>query len=142
MNSSYNTFNFTTSPLHEFEIIDLVSSDLSLLDNTQLCLTDIGLYLVIAFILLMAFSTWLRGWGLDTRNEPNHRDGVPSDHYYLYLTRGSSGSKQYLSYTGVVLSHVEFKARSKPYDLVTDQRPYSATSNLTLYACFIATSSN
>ena len=114
------------------------------LPNIELCLTDIGLYIVIAlFIILMAVSTtWFTNWGVDTRWLPNHPPGVPSEHYELTLARGSSGHKTYWSSMGVAYSHLEFKARSKPYDLVTDKRPHSETRGQTLFACEIATRSN
>jgi F-type H+-transporting ATPase subunit a len=57
MNTSFNTFNFTTSPLDQFEIRDLVSLDLPVLANLHLSLTNIGLYLVIAFFISLLFTT-------------------------------------------------------------------------------------
>jgi F-type H+-transporting ATPase subunit a len=57
MNTIFNTFNFTTSPLDQFEIRDLVSLDLPVLANIHLSLTNIGLYLVIAFLISLLFTT-------------------------------------------------------------------------------------
>jgi F-type H+-transporting ATPase subunit a len=57
MNTSFITFNINTSPLDQFEIRDLVSLDLPVLANIHLSLTNIGLYLVIAFFITLLFNT-------------------------------------------------------------------------------------
>jgi len=57
MNTSLIRFNINTSPLDQFEIRDLVSLDLPVLANIHLSLTNIGLYLVIAFLITLLFNT-------------------------------------------------------------------------------------
>ena len=57
MNTNLKTFHFITSPLDQFEIRDLVSLDLPVLANLHLSLTNIGLYLVIAFFISLLFTT-------------------------------------------------------------------------------------
>jgi F-type H+-transporting ATPase subunit a len=42
-----NVFTYTTSPLDQFEIRNLLSLDAPILGNLQISLTNIGLYLTI-----------------------------------------------------------------------------------------------
>lgn len=44
------------SPLDQFEIRDLLSLDISLLGNTHLSLTNIGLYLLISIFIIISYS--------------------------------------------------------------------------------------
>jgi F0F1-type ATP synthase membrane subunit a len=48
--------NIIISPLDQFEIRDLISLDLSLLGNTHLSLTNIGLYLLISIFIIVFYS--------------------------------------------------------------------------------------
>jgi F0F1-type ATP synthase membrane subunit a len=48
--------NIIISPLDQFEIRDLISLDLSLLGNTHLSLTNIGLYLLISVFIIVFYS--------------------------------------------------------------------------------------
>ena len=48
-----NTLNIITSPLDQFEIRDLISLDAPLLANIHISLTNIALYLVIAFFITL-----------------------------------------------------------------------------------------
>jgi F0F1-type ATP synthase membrane subunit a len=48
--------NIIISPLDQFEIRDLISLDLSLLGNTHLSLTNIGLYLLISLFIIVFYS--------------------------------------------------------------------------------------
>jgi len=48
----YSTF-FISSPLDQFEIRDLFSLDAPLFGNLHLSITNIGLYLVIGFIIAL-----------------------------------------------------------------------------------------
>lgn len=57
MNNNFITLNSNTSPLDQFEIRDLVSLDLPVLANIHLSITNIGLYLVIAFFITLLFNT-------------------------------------------------------------------------------------
>ena len=57
MNANIISFNLITSPLDQFEIRDLISIDLPVLANIHLSLTNIGLYLVIAFLITILFNT-------------------------------------------------------------------------------------
>jgi F-type H+-transporting ATPase subunit a len=57
VNTNLNTLHITSSPLDQFEIRDLVSLDLPVLANIHLSLTNIGLYLVIAFAITLLFNT-------------------------------------------------------------------------------------
>lgn len=54
--SLYNTYREILSPLDQFEIRDLLSIDLPILGNLHLSLTNIGLYLTIGAIFLLAIS--------------------------------------------------------------------------------------
>ena len=51
-----HTFNFTTSPLDQFEIRDLVSLDIPVLANLHLSITNIGLYLFIGFSITLVLN--------------------------------------------------------------------------------------
>jgi hypothetical protein len=44
------------SPLDQFEIRDLISINLSILNNSHISLTNIGLYLTISIILIISLS--------------------------------------------------------------------------------------
>jgi F-type H+-transporting ATPase subunit a len=44
------------SPLDQFEIRDLISINLSILNNSHISLTNIGLYLTISTILILSFN--------------------------------------------------------------------------------------
>jgi F-type H+-transporting ATPase subunit a len=48
--------NYILSPLDQFEIRDLLSLNISLLNNTHISLTNIGLYLSIGIILIISYS--------------------------------------------------------------------------------------
>jgi F-type H+-transporting ATPase subunit a len=48
-----NTLNIITSPLDQFEIRDLISVDAPLVANLHISLTNIALYLVIAFFITL-----------------------------------------------------------------------------------------
>jgi F-type H+-transporting ATPase subunit a len=48
-----NTINIITSPLDQFEIRDLISIDAPLLANLHISLTNIALYLVLAFFITL-----------------------------------------------------------------------------------------
>jgi F-type H+-transporting ATPase subunit a len=56
MNTNSMTLHIITSPLDQFEIRDLISLDLPVLANIHLSLTNIGLYLVIAFSITLMFN--------------------------------------------------------------------------------------
>jgi len=47
------TLHSNTSPLDQFEIRDLISLDLPVLANIHLSLTNIGLYISAAFIIIV-----------------------------------------------------------------------------------------
>jgi F-type H+-transporting ATPase subunit a len=51
-----HSFNFTTSPLDQFEIRDLVSLDIPVLANIHLSITNIGLYLFIGFSITLVLN--------------------------------------------------------------------------------------
>jgi len=44
------------SPLDQFEIRDLISINLNILNNSHISLTNIGLYLTISTILILSFN--------------------------------------------------------------------------------------
>lgn len=46
-----------TSPLDQFEIRDLVSLDTGILGNYHISITNIGLYLTIGLLLIVALNT-------------------------------------------------------------------------------------
>jgi len=48
--------NYILSPLDQFEIRDLLSLNISLLNNTHISLTNIGLYLSVGIILIISYS--------------------------------------------------------------------------------------
>ena len=48
-----NTLNFTTSPLDQFEIRDLISLDAPLIADAHISITNIGFYLVIGFFITL-----------------------------------------------------------------------------------------
>jgi len=48
--------NFILSPLDQFEVRDLFSLDVSLLDNIHISLTNIGLYLLIGAFIIISYS--------------------------------------------------------------------------------------
>ena len=48
-----NTLNIITNPLDQFEIRDLISVDAPLFGNLHISLTNIALYLVIAFFITL-----------------------------------------------------------------------------------------
>lgn len=48
--------NYVLSPLDQFEIRDLLSLNISLLNNTHISLTNIGLYLSVGIILIISYS--------------------------------------------------------------------------------------
>ena len=56
MNIFNNSFNFINSPLDQFEIRNLVSLDLAILNDINLSITNIGLYLTIAASIVFFFS--------------------------------------------------------------------------------------
>jgi F-type H+-transporting ATPase subunit a len=49
-------FNTILSPLDQFEIRDLLSLNISFLNNIHLSLTSIGLYLSIGLVLILGYS--------------------------------------------------------------------------------------
>jgi len=49
-------FNTILSPLDQFEIRDLLSLNISFLNNIHLSLTSIGLYLSIGLVLILSYS--------------------------------------------------------------------------------------
>jgi hypothetical protein len=51
-----NNFIFVTSPLDQFEVRDLISLDAPILGNLHLSITNIGLYLTIASIIVFGLS--------------------------------------------------------------------------------------
>lgn len=51
-----NVFTYTTSPLDQFEIRNLISLDAPLLGNLHISLTNIGLYLVIGTFLVLSMN--------------------------------------------------------------------------------------
>nr|ASW34456.1 ATP synthase subunit 6 [Mycocalicium subtile] len=51
---------YNESPLDQFEIRDLVSIDLHVLDNTHISLTNIGMYLIISVIILLSLNIFTR----------------------------------------------------------------------------------
>ena len=51
-----NTINIITSPLDQFEIRDLISIDAPLLANIHISLTNIALYLVLAFFITLSIN--------------------------------------------------------------------------------------
>jgi F-type H+-transporting ATPase subunit a len=57
MNTNLMTLHIITSPLDQFEIRDLISLDLPVLANIHLSLTNIGLYLILAFSITLVFNT-------------------------------------------------------------------------------------
>jgi F-type H+-transporting ATPase subunit a len=48
--------NIALSPLDQFEIRDLVSVNVSILDNSQISISNIGLYLTISTIIITLLS--------------------------------------------------------------------------------------
>lgn len=48
--------NYVMSPLDQFEIRDLLSLNISLLNNSHISITNIGLYLSIGIILVISYS--------------------------------------------------------------------------------------
>jgi F-type H+-transporting ATPase subunit a len=48
--------NYVISPLDQIEIRDLLSIDISLLNNSHISITNIGLYLSIGIILIINYS--------------------------------------------------------------------------------------
>ena len=48
--------NYILSPLDQFEIRDLLSLNISLLNNAHISLTNIGLYLSVGIILIISYS--------------------------------------------------------------------------------------
>jgi F-type H+-transporting ATPase subunit a len=48
--------NYVLSPLDQFEIRDLLSLNISLLNNTHISLTNIGLYLSIGAFIILTYS--------------------------------------------------------------------------------------
>ena len=48
--------NYVMSPLDQFEIRDLLSLNISLLNNSHISITNIGLYLSIGIILIISYS--------------------------------------------------------------------------------------
>jgi F-type H+-transporting ATPase subunit a len=51
----YN-LNIVLSPLDQFEIRDLLSVNLSILNNSHISLTNIGLYLTIGLIIILGIN--------------------------------------------------------------------------------------
>ena len=47
---------FVLSPLDQFEIRDLVSINLNILNNSHISLTNIGLYLTISIIIILTIN--------------------------------------------------------------------------------------
>lgn len=65
----YNTYTFfTTSPLDQFTIRNLLSLKLELLGNLQISLTNIGLYLTIASLIVFMLFTLTSNYDLSTPN--------------------------------------------------------------------------
>ena len=52
-----NTINIITSPLDQFEIRDLISIDAPLLANLHISLSNIALYLVLAFFITLNINS-------------------------------------------------------------------------------------
>jgi F-type H+-transporting ATPase subunit a len=50
------TFTETTSPLDQFDIIDLISLDAPIFGNIHISLTNIGLYLTIGAFLTLSLN--------------------------------------------------------------------------------------
>ena len=48
--------NYILRPLDQFEIRDLLSLNISLLNNTHISLTNIGLYLTIGIVVILTYS--------------------------------------------------------------------------------------
>jgi hypothetical protein len=55
LNDTNNDFNI--SPLDQFEIKNFISLDLSLINNIQLSLTNIGLYLTISAFIIVTLNS-------------------------------------------------------------------------------------
>ena len=53
-----NTINIITSPLDQFEIRDLISIDAPLLANLHISLSNIALYLVLAFFITLNINLY------------------------------------------------------------------------------------
>lgn len=65
----YSTFTFfTTSPLDQFTIRNLLSFKAEILGNFQLSLTNIGLYLTITSLIVFMLFTLTRNYDLSTPN--------------------------------------------------------------------------
>jgi hypothetical protein len=53
MNTKINIFTETLSPLDQFEIRDLLSLDIAILNSGHLSITNIGLYLTIGVLFIL-----------------------------------------------------------------------------------------
>ena len=60
--------NYILSPLDQFEIRDLLSLNISLLNNTHISLTNIGLYLIITTIIIFMMYILATNYNIVTPN--------------------------------------------------------------------------